>query len=104
MPGPTNRLASTSSGATNRATCTLEPIAIESERSMRSFIAAETAVACSAALPRIATTNTPTKASLSPRDSALGSMAPTRISLIQAIAAVAVASTPAARRALHAAR
>jgi hypothetical protein len=64
--GPTTRLASTRTGATKSATCTLEPIAIESDRSMRFFIAAATAFACSAALPRIATRKTPTKILLRP--------------------------------------
>ena len=41
--GPMTKLASTSTGATNSATWMLEPIAIESERSMRFFKAAETA-------------------------------------------------------------
>ena len=60
---------------------------------MRFFIAAVIAVACSAALPRIATTKTPTKTLLRPNLCAVGSIAPTRISLIQAIKAVAAAST-----------
>src|SRR5262245_45500676 len=91
--GPMTKLASTSTGATNSATCTLEPIAIESERSMRFFSAAETAVACSAALPRMATMNTPTKTLLRPNSCAVGSIAPTRISLTQATSTVAAAST-----------
>ena len=70
---------------------------------MRLRSAAVTAVECSAALPRIATTNTPTKTSLSPSACEVGSIAPTRISLIHAIAAVAAASTPAARPRLQAA-
>ena len=60
------RLASTRTGATNSAICTLDPIAIESERSMRFFHAAVIADACSAAFPVTAITNTPTKALLRP--------------------------------------
>ena len=48
------------------ATGTLEPIAIEIESSVRSFNAALTAVACSAASPTIATTRTPTKDAVEP--------------------------------------
>jgi hypothetical protein len=43
------------------------------------------AVACSAAFPRMATTKMPTKALLSPSCRVLGSMAATRILLLQAI-------------------
>jgi hypothetical protein len=38
--GPRKRLVSTRTGGTKSATCTLEPIEIESERSIRSFNAA----------------------------------------------------------------
>src|SRR6185437_13228253 len=48
-------------------------------RSIRSFIAAVTAVACSAAFPRIAITKTPTKILLRPSACAVGSIEPTRI-------------------------
>ena len=64
---------------------------------MRFFSAAVIAVACSAALPSIATTKTLTKTLLRPDSCAIGSIAPTRISLIQAIDTVAAASTAAAR-------
>jgi hypothetical protein len=47
-------------------------MAIDSKRSMRFFIAATTAVLCSAALPKIATTNTPTNASLRPKAAVAG--------------------------------
>jgi hypothetical protein len=93
---PMIRLANTKTGATKSATCTLEPIAIDSDKSMRSFKAALMAVACSAAFPRIATTKTPTntllRPKLRPNSCAVGSIAPTMISLIQAINAVAPAS------------
>src|SRR6516225_7003253 len=89
--GPTHKLASTSTGATNSATCTLEPMAMASDRSMRFLIAALMAMACSAALPRMATTKTPTKTLLKPNSCAVGSIAPTSISLTQAMAAVAAA-------------
>src|SRR4029453_5337240 len=96
-----HRARPTRGGATNSAPCPLEPIPIGRERSMRFRIAAVTAVACSAALPRIATTKTPTKASPRPSASAAGPIAPTRVSLIQAIATVAAASTLAARPTLQ---
>jgi hypothetical protein len=48
------------------------------------FIAARTAVACSAALPRTAINET--KTLFSPSSRVVGSMVPTRISLIQATA------------------
>ena len=70
--GPTTKLSRTSRGATNSATCTLEPMAIDRARSMRFFIATVIAVACSAALPSMATTNTATKTLPRPRSLAAG--------------------------------
>src|SRR5262249_23783330 len=64
-------------------------MAIASDRSMRFRKAAKIAVLCSAALPIMATTNTPTNRLPSPRAFAAGSIAATRISLIQATATVA---------------
>ena len=48
---------------------------------------------CSAALPTIGTTMIPTKNSDQPSDATVGSNAPTRISLIHAMASVAPVST-----------
>jgi len=69
---------------------------------MRLRIATLIAVACSAALPRTATTKTPTKACPSPRASAVGSIAPTSSSLIHAMRTVAPARTAVARPVLQA--
>jgi hypothetical protein len=53
------------------------------------FIAMSTAVECSAALPMIATTITPTKTSVNPNEAEAASTAPTRNSLMSATSAVA---------------
>src|SRR5437016_2398770 len=79
----------TSNGATSIATCRLEPTAMLKARSILFFIAIRTAVLCSAALPMIATMNTPTKMPDIPRRSAVCSMDPTRNSLRSAMKPVA---------------
>jgi len=71
----------------------LEPIAIDSARSMRLRIATRIAVDCSAEFPTTATTITPTKTSLMPKACATGSTDPTRISLTHAINTVVAASS-----------
>ena len=81
--------SSTSSGAAKSAIWALEPIAMLTARSILSLRATSTATQCSAALPTIATTITPTKNSLRPTaDSEASEIDPTRISDI----------TPDARR------
>ncbi len=82
----------TSTGATNRAICALEPIAMLTERSILSLTATRTATQCSAALPTIATTITPMKNSLRPIDSEASVIEPTRISDITPTAMPATAS------------
>ena len=79
---PTTNEISTSSGATNSAICALEPIAMFTARSILSLAATSTATQCSAALPTIATTNTPTKNCDSPMSWEASLIEPTRISLI----------------------
>ena len=58
-------------------------------RSILSLAATSTATQCSAALPTIATTNTPTKNSDSPMSSEASLIEPTRISLITPTATAA---------------
>ncbi len=65
--------------------------------SIRFFAAMRMAVECSAALPMMATTITPTNTSLHPNASAVTSAAPTRSSAITATPAVAASSSPSER-------
>ena len=85
-------------GATSSATCALDEIAI----SLASFIfparAMTIAPPCSAALPTIATITAAMKNSLAPTALAKASSEWTRISLTNAVATVAAASTTSARR------
>src|SRR5262245_36817881 len=91
-PGPITNESRTSTGATNRATWPLEPIAMLTDRSILSLIATRTATQCSAALPTIATTITPMKNWLNPTECDAASMEPTRISDITPTATPAIAS------------
>ena len=59
--------AKTSSGATKSAICKLDPRAIPRLKSILSRIAIKIAEECSALLPMMATTITPTKTSVSPK-------------------------------------
>src|SRR5205809_4299105 len=79
-----------STGATKSAICRLEPIAMPTLRSILFFIAMSMAVECSAALPTIATTITPTKTSVRPTESRTFSIVPTRNSESSATKAVAM--------------
>ena len=63
-----------------------------------SFAATSTATQCSAALPTIATTNTPTKNSDRPMSSDASEIEPTRISDIRPTSTAAMASRPSALR------
>ncbi len=67
------------------------------DRSILSLAATSTATQCSAALPTIATTNTPTKNSDSPMSWLASSIEPTRISLIRPTSTAAPASMSTAR-------
>src|SRR3954464_505495 len=66
--GPTANEASTSTGATNSAICAADPTAMLIERSILLRSAKYTDTQCSAALPTIATTITPTKNGDNPID------------------------------------
>ena len=81
---PDKNEARTSTGATNSAICALEPMEMLTARSILFLAATSTATQCSAALPTIATTITPTKNSLSPIVSDASEIEPTRISDISA--------------------
>ncbi len=70
----------TSTGPTNRATWRLDPYETAIANSIRSFHASWTATRCSARLPIVGMTMTPTKKAESPNVSMNGSIAPTRIS------------------------
>ena len=72
--------AITSTGATNSAIWALEPIAMLTARSILFLNATRIATQCSAALPTIATTITPTKNWDSPIDSDASEIEPTRTS------------------------
>ena len=98
---PTSSEMKTSSGATNRATCVLEPTAMANERSILSFAAIITAAPCSAALPTIGIIMTPRKNSLTPSAAIVSSVTPTRISDSQATSAVLTTSVAAAVRIGH---
>ena len=63
-------------------------------RSILSFAATSTATQCSAALPTIATTNTPTKNSDSPISCEASEIEPTRISDIRPTSTAAIAEQP----------
>ena len=91
----------TSAGATNSAICVDEPIAISSVISTLFRTAKSTAEECSAALPMIGITISPTKSSESPSVSSAGSSEPTRNSDISATNAVATRSITIARRRDH---
>ena len=91
----------TSTGTANRAIWALEPIAMFTARSILFLEATSTATQCSAALPTIATTITPTKNSLRPIDSAASEIELTRISLITPTATPAMASAMTALRIDH---
>ena len=71
----------------------LLPIAIVTARSIWFLTATSTAVECSAALPMMATTMTPTKTLFMPSALPASSTEPTSISLIHATPAVATSST-----------
>src|SRR6478735_9102775 len=90
--GPMKNDASTSTGATNRAIWAADPTAMLMEMSILSRDAKYTATQCSAALPTIATTITPTKKGESRMASDASVMECTRISDIQPTAAPATAS------------
>src|SRR6476659_3990261 len=90
--GPIANDASTSTGATNSAICAADPTAMLIEMSILSRTAKYTATQCSAALPTIATTITPTKKGESPMVSDASVMEWTKISDIQPTAAPATAS------------
>ena len=77
---PMTTPSSTSTGATNRATCRLEPKVTAMANSILSLAASWTATRCSARLPMVGMSTTPTKNALRPNESMNGSMAPTRIS------------------------
>ena len=87
------RLAKTSTGATNSAIWMPLPTAMLTARSIWFFIATSTAVECSAALPTIATTITPTNTELMPNEWAACSAESTSSSLITATPTVAAIST-----------
>ena len=79
----------------------LLPMAMVTARSILFFMATKIAVECSAALPMVATTMTPTKTLFMPRESAAALTEPTRNSLMTATAAVAATSTRIAVRRRH---
>ena len=72
-------------------------MAMFTARSILSLAATSTATQCSAALPTIATTNTPTKNSESPMSCEASSIEPTRISLMRPTSTAAAARKIAAR-------
>ena len=88
--GLKNRLKKISTGATNKIICSDEPMAISSATSILSFLAITTAVVCSAALPIIGINIIPTKNSLQPKESVIGSIPLTKNSLSMAIRIVAI--------------
>src|SRR3954467_6723409 len=78
--GPIANDASTSTGATNSAICAADPTEMLMDRSILLRIAKYTDTQCSAALPTIATTITPTKNGDNPTDGDASVIDPTRIS------------------------
>src|SRR5215475_9175873 len=99
--GPIANDASTSTGATNKAIWAADPTAMLMEMSILSLEAKYTATQCSAALPTIATTITPTKKGDSPIVSDASVIEWTRISDIQPTAAPAMASMSTLLRTDH---
>src|SRR6476469_1116175 len=99
--GPMKNDATTSTGATNRAIWAADPTAMLTEMSILSREAKYTATQCSAALPTIATTITPTKNGDSPMAADASVIEWTRISDIQPTAAPAPASMSTLLRTDH---
>lgn len=69
----------TRSGSTRRAICMLEPTATPIERSILSFAATVTAVACSAAFPTIGSRIKPTNVSEMPPEVVIASIEETYV-------------------------
>ena len=90
--GPSTNEHRTRIGPTKSAICALDPIAMFTARSILSLDATSTATQCSAALPTVATTITPTKNSLRPMDFEASEIEPTRISDMMPTATPATAS------------
>ena len=86
----------TSTGATKRATWRLDPMATAIAKSIRSLSASWTATRCSARLPMVGMSTTPTKNGVRPNCSMNGSMAPTSCSESTARSAALRPSTPSA--------
>ncbi len=84
----------TKMGATSKATNKLDPIAIETERSMLFFMATVTAETYSAAPPTKGSKITPVKSGVSPNPAVASSTAPTKISDSKATPIVASTKTP----------
>src|SRR5438105_10471593 len=93
---PSGRLSSTSSGATSSAICVDDPAAMASAVSILFFAASCTALKCSAVLPTIGTTTSPTKNCDQPSASVTASTVLTSASASSTVPMVAASSTSTA--------